>query len=474
MAARSKDIRCRSCSRVLLTVSAVGLEPREAAHIQGCDTCQQFGALYDTLQIADREWEEAMPKRDTNRGKMMARDKHKKAHMDFDNWLMGVEEPLLPSDSEIEPHGTRRALGRPTFDEPVEEQQQGKRKRARSHSPTTSQLQNPGTSEVDVGSRSHQQNERALSLRPSPKRSISTTSLPERKRLKFSDSVEFREDYRDSSGYQRSGDTYVRGRYAPDEGSEYLDTSGSGQSFLKFTRMKRVKDKWVEIDEKEAEKGNKYTGELRKLGVSAGIPAQESEVDSSDELAPIADTPQDARAQRLTRRSRRTLGADPDPSNDSAEFESDNSAYGGRSTYGSSEGKQTGSNDVGSPPLSMQVESQAEEVVEPVADNEEAERSDDRGFNQEATTNEPSKASKLVDGGTDREADEDLARLDGEDQDMTSRQATCGARMEGANMASKDAHVDLTSGVQSNPTQIDNVEPITDTKAPNLSPDHAK
>ncbi|KAL6712489.1 hypothetical protein ACN47E_000366 [Coniothyrium glycines] len=205
---------------------------------------------------------------------MTARENHRKAHMEFDNWLMSVEQPLSP---------LRRGEEIQEVIDESERKQHGV-KRARSQFPSNS-----------VG------NEPQFS----PSRSQSVTSLPERKRLKFSETVEFRENYRDSSSYQRSGSTYTRGRYAPVEGSEYLDTSGSTVSFVRFTRMKKIKDVWIEVDEETAAKGNKYTGELRKLGKDIEDKTNQISVRVPNELEGESDSHLDPRSQRLARRSSR-------------------------------------------------------------------------------------------------------------------------------------------------------------------------
>jgi hypothetical protein len=299
---KDNEIRCRSCSRALLTVSPSGFIPVEIRKEAGCELCEPFQIHYDTLRQADTKWQEAAPKKDTNRSKILARENHKKAHMNFDNWLMGVEVCIIPSDVKHETGSAPIEQVSSSADKSMQEHRQEK-KRVRSHSPVSRQHRNVTELREGASLEPNESEGSAPPSRPSSKRSLSTVLLPGHKKLKFADSVEFRDEYRDSSRYQRSGDSYIKGRYALKDGSDYLDTSGSTQSFLKFTREKKVKDKWIEVDEKDAEKGNKYTAELRKLGASEGGPTQES---SSGEPGLDFDpnTHLDARAQRLVRRSR--------------------------------------------------------------------------------------------------------------------------------------------------------------------------
>ncbi|KAF1940501.1 hypothetical protein EJ02DRAFT_313972, partial [Clathrospora elynae] len=304
MAVNISHIRCKSCAQVLATVLPTGLVPKTSSDTWGCSTCQQFDTLYNAVQAADTEWAGVESKRDTLKAKQIALEKHKKVHMEFDNWLISVEAPA-------EPKGTKRkACDRETDVEERDigdEQHQQGIKRARSHSPTSQPPeQDPVQHEFSEPQPLHEKG-LSLSLRPSPKRSRSTTSLSERKRIKFSDSVEFREIYRHSYQYHRPGDIYAPGRHAPPEGSEYMDTSGSGQTFLKFTRSKKVGANWVEVSEEELAKkieSAKLSAELRRLGFAEKADPQEMGGGSPDELNEEGCAPPDARTTRLARRAR--------------------------------------------------------------------------------------------------------------------------------------------------------------------------
>jgi hypothetical protein len=295
MAAKYESVKCKSCARVLATVSATGLVPTaspDTSHA-GCSTCQQFDTLYDAIRTADTEWAVLENKRDSI-SKSFARDSHKKAHMEFDNWLMTVEAPGPSRDAQ----NVYQKEGDIVEDH---ERQTPGTKRRRSHSPTIQQSADASDSAP------HEQQAIALSLRPSPKRSHSAAPLTGRKRLKFSDSVEFHDSYRSSEQYHRPSETYARGRNAPPEGSEYMDTSGSGLTFLKFTGMKKVGAKWVELSEEELAKQSekaKTWAQLRKLATAGKSEAESPEADAEVELKQNEEAPQDARAARLARRAK--------------------------------------------------------------------------------------------------------------------------------------------------------------------------
>lgn len=307
MANTARAIKCKSCDRALATVSPNGLFPADLTSTQGCDTCQQFAALYDAMQAADEEYAPLHNKGDRHRGKQVAVAKVNKTHMDFDNWLMGVEAPVKQNaerENGAEEEGQEE-------EEPIREtveEQQGI-KRARSHSPTPQQSGVDETlNEPPENPQPQQQQTLSIPHRPSSKRSHSTRSLPERKRLKFSDSVEFRDDYRSYLTLGRSSEEYAPGRYAPPEGG-YLDTSGADQSFPKFTGLKKVRGTWVEVKEKDNKsenKGTRMTAELHGLGDSGEAIAQEHGIDPAKGGSEEDDAALDSRSARLARRTRKS------------------------------------------------------------------------------------------------------------------------------------------------------------------------
>lgn len=320
MAAPPRPIKCKSCERILATISPDGLVPAEGPDALGCDTCQQFSALFNAMRAADEEYAPLDKKGDRYRGKQVAVEKVKKTHMDFDNWLISVEAPV-EQNAEQQDDGNADGQGEDEVPkDEVEEQQRSKR--ARSYSPTTHQIGGDDTHNEAQENELPQQQQQTLSIphRPSPKRSRSTASLPERKRLKFSDSVEFRDDYRSYLSLSRSNEDYVPGRYAPPDGG-YLDTSGSGQSFLKFTGLKKVRGAWVEVKEQDDEnksKGTKNAIEKGGLGGSDGAIIKDLMNDLGDGGTSDDKTELDCRSVRLARRTRRSSNVETAQQHDHA------------------------------------------------------------------------------------------------------------------------------------------------------------
>ncbi|RYN16123.1 hypothetical protein AA0115_g12536 [Alternaria tenuissima] len=269
MAAKYESVKCKSCARVLAAVSETGLTPTTSPDTPhaGCSTCQQFDSLYDAIRAADADWAVFENKRDSIT-KSFARENHMRAHMDFDNWLMTVEAPGSPRDGQDAQLENKDSNDGDNANQ--DEEQIPGTKRRRSHSPTTQRFGDTS------GLAPHERQGIPLSLRPSPKRSRSAAASTGRKRLKFSDSVQFYDDYRSSEQFHRPSETYVRGRNAPPEGSEYMDTSGSGLTFLKFTGMKKVGAKWVELNQNERAPTDARAARLarRAKGASSAEPAQ--------------------------------------------------------------------------------------------------------------------------------------------------------------------------------------------------------
>lgn len=316
MAPAPEPIRCKSCSRTLATVSPTGLVPALAPDTEGCDTCQKFNKLYDAMQTADLELAKLENKSDQNRVKQAAIDNSRKMHLDFGNWLFGVEAPLIHRDKQQD---GKAVMG---F-ENVEQFAQGI-KRGRSLSPVSQQpeegLAQTKAFQTDECQSPQQQQSLSIPHRPSPKRSRSAASLPERKRIRFSDSVEFREEYRSYLTLARSREEYVPGRYAPPEDG-YLDTSGADQGWVKFTGVRKAGGKWVEVaekDDKRGKEGTKTATELRRLDMS-GHPVNPEQAASSIQDVDHNDGSQpDSRAARLARRTRRSSNVNLAPMKDAA------------------------------------------------------------------------------------------------------------------------------------------------------------
>jgi hypothetical protein len=223
MTLNHRIIKCKSCAKTLAHVSNAGFVPSHpATDTESCDTCRQFHNLYNAMQGADKDYASFKDRRDTYGPKKEALAAFRQRRIEFHNWLMqtdkvyeelqqglrvsSTEPKNVPNGSEKLPHGMKRC-----------------------HSPSQSPQHD------------------TLLQDPSPKDGHSTNLLPEQKRLKFADSVEFRKDYRPSQCYARSDEAYVQGRYAPHEGSKHLDTSGCSKTALQFTGTKKIGHKWVNV-----------------------------------------------------------------------------------------------------------------------------------------------------------------------------------------------------------------------------------
>ncbi|KAI8937855.1 hypothetical protein NX059_005544 [Plenodomus lindquistii] len=246
------------------------------------------------MQTADTVWAEMEPKRDSVKARQIARLNHMRIHMEFDNWLITIEASRRrePQSQGHVDHILRRDQ---SGQSPYQQFQEGV-KRAFPGSPTSQHTEDRSPS-YEFGSKEPHEQQSVLPIFPTSTRLRRTSSIPSLKRLKFSDSVEFRDNYRDSSEYLRTDKKYVRGRYACLGGSEYLDTSGSAQSFLKFTGVKRVKDHWVEVT--EADTASKRKG--RKA-------AEEGTPDDAGALAgPADDVPHKINEEEAVTPDRRSL-----------------------------------------------------------------------------------------------------------------------------------------------------------------------
>ncbi|KAH7079041.1 hypothetical protein BKA63DRAFT_551482 [Paraphoma chrysanthemicola] len=266
MARDPKAIKCKSCAKVLATTSSTGLVPaRSSGEPQdSCVTCQQFQPLYDAMLAAEKEYASYADRRDNYRPKQDAFVNFKKTRLEFNNWLLTVE----------------------TLDKASEE--------ALHHQSNGQEQAGATDSDAQRGSKRARSSNSRLQLRTSSPNGLSgTDSLPERKRLKFSESVEFRDDYRPSNRYSRNDEAYEKGRHAPPEGSKYLDTSGSAVSFLKFTGAKKVGKGWV--DEEQAKKKKKNAEDVT---TQVGNENEEEDEDN----AKATDSLLDPRSQRLMRR----------------------------------------------------------------------------------------------------------------------------------------------------------------------------
>lgn len=268
-------IKCAVCDRTVATISETGLGlPPPTMQVEHCIVCAQIRPSYDAMKIADELYASLAGRRDTYGPKQSAFADVKRTHREFSNLLARVEKhtEMREERSERQSESSKGVQS----DRKGDGESSAKRPRSQSSN--------------SVSGRAGSTSDRYTNM--------SATS--KHKKLKFSESVEFREDYRASESYARSNEAYARGRYAPSDGSEHLDTSGNDQSFIKFTGMKKVGKKWVDVWKDDS------------VGDTPGIPASKDGVaDVEDEgLTPSIgnDTthqqaiPLDARTQRFAQK----------------------------------------------------------------------------------------------------------------------------------------------------------------------------
>jgi hypothetical protein len=261
-------IRCISCAKTLATVSPDGLVP--TSDVDGCDTCHEIRPLHEAMQAANEEYASYRDRRDTYAPKIDAFLKLKKMIVEFNNLLLAVEavgdvQNVVPDSAPRTEHtkteGNSASRGT---------------KRARSSSPAST-AHSPALLHKDC---------------------LDTGIQPKRKRLKFSETVEFRDDYRLSNYFSRSDDLYARGRYAAPADSEHLDTSGHSLTHLKFSGMRKVGSKWVDVwEEVNDPEKSKKKGKTKRT---------DTEVAKGEDESALWEIPDDGvldpRTQRLSRR----------------------------------------------------------------------------------------------------------------------------------------------------------------------------
>lgn len=255
-------IRCKHCKRVVAFATPDGLLPNTSAlEAKGCDLCHTFLLKYESLSGAKAKYATFSDRRDTHGPKVDALIALRQARIDLENWLLQMETPHHAADEkpalfEEHQHGTKRSY--------------------------------PDSYPTKVCD---------VVIKPIYERCDSTSSLPERKKIKFSDTVEFRDDYRPAEQYSRSEKSYERGRYAPPEDAKYLDTSGSSKTFFKFTGYKKVGKDWVNLWKEEDEDEAK-PGRLKKV-------KKTSDKKEYNSVGEGHGNSRDERTRRMTRRRSR-------------------------------------------------------------------------------------------------------------------------------------------------------------------------
>lgn len=225
-------IACRHCSRQFATISVdTGLVPYTQQE-QVCTFCDPFLELYETLQTKESEHTALLDRGPKHHGRALAHRSYISARVALENFLMAVD---APHDSTI----SVAQAGSATRVEPV-------------------QLERTDDPAAGVA-HEHGDDQQALEGGPAPDETVSSlklkrklgrrsdASVPDRKRTKFTETVEERSQYRSTEEFNRGAKGYIPGRYVAAEGSEFLDTSGSSISFTKFTGQKKKGSLFVDV-----------------------------------------------------------------------------------------------------------------------------------------------------------------------------------------------------------------------------------
>lgn len=248
----ANSIRCKHCNRLFASISIEdGLVPYTPPS-QACASCEPFLSLYEALQTAEQAHTALLDRGPKHHGRTSAHYKLRNARVALENFLLNVEAPNEASFDVAQAGFANRAdtTHVERANDLVEALQPEQHQ----------QFANGGSPRV--------KHLPSVNVSPSSKRKPicnSRGSNLERKRIKFTESVEERPEYRCMDEFLRSGKTYVPGRYVAAEGFEYLDTSGSSLTFAKFTGQKKVGSTFVDIIPKEEAYEDK-----------AGIPAAKS------------------------------------------------------------------------------------------------------------------------------------------------------------------------------------------------------
>ncbi|KAJ4326013.1 hypothetical protein N0V94_000378 [Neodidymelliopsis sp. IMI 364377] len=238
---RPTAIRCRHCNRQFADISAeYGLVPG-TSQTPACASCEPFSSLYAEVQAADQQRTVLDDRGPKHHGRTLAYSKLRNARVALENFLINIEAPKEASLDVAQAGFAKCAdpvqLERPgaaADSEPSDQDQRGVSPQTERLSPTT----------------------RTFTPKRQSTRETRRASW-ERKRIKFTESVEERPEYRDTDAYHRNGGSYVPGRYVATEGCEYLDTSGSTLTFAKFTGQKKVGSKFIDVlPKKEAEQNS--------------------------------------------------------------------------------------------------------------------------------------------------------------------------------------------------------------------------
>ncbi|KAJ4984306.1 hypothetical protein SVAN01_10211 [Stagonosporopsis vannaccii] len=227
-------ITCRHCGCCFAIISVeAGLVPFTQKE-QVCAFCDPFLKLYETLRTKESEHTAFLDRGPRHHGRKSAHEQYRNARIALENFLLAVETPHQPNfgmtQAEIVNDVEHVQLER--TDGPLAAQEHGDDQKALDEGPVRTGPASPTDSSTIT--------------KHKPKRK-SDTSFVERKRIKFTETVEERSQYRSTDEFNRGAKGYVPGRYVAAEGTEFLDTSGSTLSFAKFTGQKKMGSGFVDI-----------------------------------------------------------------------------------------------------------------------------------------------------------------------------------------------------------------------------------
>ncbi|KAF1951691.1 hypothetical protein CC80DRAFT_553062 [Byssothecium circinans] len=206
----AKDSVCKTCSRIIATISSDGDLVPTLTQDQACDTCRRFEELYAVLQTTNEAYRAVESRRKEYGPRVIAVTACDAARKAFNNYLLEIES-TPGNDTSASPRFPADAS-----------QQRGQKRPLSPSSPQAS----------------------AKRLRP--------TLNSSRRGVSFDNAVVFhdKESSRPDDAFNRRSDAYTPGRNAPPQGTEYLDTSGYPvNSWVQFLGVKKLGKGWVETKE---------------------------------------------------------------------------------------------------------------------------------------------------------------------------------------------------------------------------------
>lgn len=232
------SVRCKYCNRHFATISIEEGLVSNDAQTQACASCKPFQSLYEALQSREKEHIALLDRGSKHHGRALAHEKLRNARVALENFLISIEA-LNDATSNVAQASFASYAGavQPEFtDDPaIKPTPDYDQKFVKAASP---QVKSPSPRRVSPR------------LKRRLEHNSRTTNL-ERKRIKFTESVEERPEYRGTVEFCRGHKDYVPGRHVVAKGSEYLDTSGSTLTFAKFTGQKKVGSTFIDIIPKD-------------------------------------------------------------------------------------------------------------------------------------------------------------------------------------------------------------------------------